>query len=203
MIGLDLLNTHETAKITASKLSDSILQQAKYLRRFAVFSGVLVATTAISGAYVAGNDAGRAFNSFPKMGDDWIPNEIFDMKPLWKNFFENTALVQFNHRILALSTLATVTVMYAKTIAAKTFWNSLPKYPKIALHAVALMSTTQVGLGISTLLLYVPIPLAAVHQAGSLVLLSFVTCLIHSLRFVNFASMTNKARIVTAAIVTK
>ena len=37
---------------------------------------------------------GRAYNTFPKMVDTWIPDDIFDMKPLIRNFFENTSTVQ-------------------------------------------------------------------------------------------------------------
>lgn len=37
---------------------------------------------------------GHAYNTFPKMGDSWIPDDIFDMEPLIRNFFENTSTVQ-------------------------------------------------------------------------------------------------------------
>ena len=68
----------------------------------------------MSGAYVAGNDAGRAFNTFPKMGDNWFPENILELTPLWKNFVENTATVQFDHRVLALSSLASIWAMYGR-----------------------------------------------------------------------------------------
>lgn len=38
------------------------------------------------------------------------------------------------------------------------------------------------GLGISTLLTYVPVSLAAAHQSGSLTLLSFALWLVHELK---------------------
>ena len=53
-----------------------------------------------TGAFVAGLDAGLVYNSFPKMGDDWIPKDILDHSPKIKNFFENPTTVQFDHRIL-------------------------------------------------------------------------------------------------------
>ena len=52
------------------------------------------------GAFVAGLDAGLVYNSFPKMGDRWIPQDILDHTPKIKNFFENPTTVQFDHRIL-------------------------------------------------------------------------------------------------------
>ena len=68
----------------------------------AVVNGLLVAVTVASGAFVAGNDAGRAFNTFPKMGDDWIPDEVLAMVPVWKNFFENTATVQVRTKYISI-----------------------------------------------------------------------------------------------------
>lgn len=185
IIGLSLLNTPEIAKSAASLLTPSTLKLSRNIRYAAIGNGVLVATTVLSGAFVAGNDAGRAFNTWPMMGDEWIPSEIMDIQPMWRNFFENTATVQFDHRVLAMATLGGIWSMYAtaKTAAGGAFWSSLPRATRVALTAVTGMSLVQVGLGISTLLLYVPIPLAAVHQAGSLVLLTIITCAVHSLNF--------------------
>jgi heme a synthase len=133
------------------------------------------------------------FCSFPKMGDFWIPPEIIDpsLYPKWRNFFENTATVQFDHRILAMGTLASVSYQYAKARLALngSFWKALPNYSRIAFNSVAAMSAIQVTLGISTLLLYVPIPLAAAHQAGSLLLLTCLSCLAHSFRFSRFSAI--------------
>ena len=183
---LDLLNTPQIARSTASTFSVETLKKAASLRKFAIFNGLLVATTVVSGAYVAGNDAGRAFNTFPMMGDHWIPPEILEMKPLWRNFVENTATVQFDHRVLALTTLGSIGAMFTKARMSGLLWNSLPSYARLALNLTAGMSVAQVGLGISTLLLYVPVPLAATHQFGSLTLLSLVTCLAHSLNFARY-----------------
>jgi cytochrome c oxidase assembly protein subunit 15 len=149
----------------------------------------------MSGAYVAGNDAGNAYNTFPKMGDQWIPDGMYDLDPIWRNFFENTATVQFDHRVLAVSTLtsiATMLVMARKGGGGKMWTQILPSHSKKFIHSAAGMSVVQVGLGIATLLLYVPVPLAATHQLGSLALLTFSTGAVHSLRF---ASAANLARI--------
>eukprot|EP01041_Mallomonas_annulata_P003520 gene3521-7005_t len=180
--GLDLLNTTTKAKAIATKMSSTCLQNASGLRRFAIANGILVATTVLSGAYVAGNDAGRAYNTYPDMNGEWIPTGILEMTPLWRNFFENTATVQFDHRVLALTTLGSIGVMYHNA-KRSVHWSSFPLYTRRAFQAVAGMSIVQVGLGITTLLLYVPIPLAVIHQAGSLTLLTITTALIHSLRF--------------------
>ena len=157
----------------------------------------------VSGAFVAGNDAGRAFNTWPMMGDDWIPEEILEMQPVWRNFFENTATVQFDHRMLAMATLGGIWSMFAvaKTSSGGAYWKAVPRATRIALTAVTGMSLVQVGLGISTLLLYVPIPLAAVHQAGSLVLLTIITCSVHSLNFASHSIAGSAAKVRQAQMI--
>ena len=54
----------------------------------------------MTGAFVAGLDAGLVYNSFPKMGDGWIPQDWMQLTPRIKNFFENPSTVQFDHRLL-------------------------------------------------------------------------------------------------------
>lgn len=178
----DLLNPDSKARSISSQLSKECIQAAKKHRTLALSSGALIASTVISGAYVAGNDAGRAFNTWPKMGDHWIPEDIFELEPKWRNFVENTALVQFDHRMLAYGSVAAVWANYITALKGP-HWNTLPKITRQAFHATAAMSIMQASLGISAILLYVPIEIAAVHQFGSLVLLSSVTALAHSLKF--------------------
>lgn len=61
----------------------------------------LIGVTAISGAFVAGNDAGRSFNTFPKMNRVWIPDEYWSTSFFSKSHFcENTASVQLHHRYI-------------------------------------------------------------------------------------------------------
>jgi cytochrome c oxidase assembly protein subunit 15 len=73
---------------------------------------LLVGVTAVSGAFVAGMDAGRAFNTFPLMNGQLMPDDYWGL-PGIRNAFENTAAVQLHHRALALSTLAAVTAVWA------------------------------------------------------------------------------------------
>ncbi|XP_078158833.1 heme A synthase COX15-like [Carex rostrata] len=85
---------------------------ATKIRRLALPVSFIVGLTAASGAFVAGNDAGHTYNTFPKMGDVWVPDDIFRKEPLIRNFFENTSLVQLNHRILAMTTLLAVGALW-------------------------------------------------------------------------------------------
>ena len=102
------------------------------------------------------------------MADRWIPTDLWSFEPAWINFFENPTMVQFQHRVLAMTTLTTI-CLYAFSVRRA----ALPPRAKLALNSLVTMSFIQVGLGISTLLLYVPVSLAALHQSGSLALLSF------------------------------
>jgi len=183
--GMDLLNSEDKAKAAAQRMSAACIKAAKRHRAGAAITGAIVATTVISGAYVAGNDAGRAFNTWPKMGDDWVPDGLWELQPVWRNFVENTALVQFDHRILAYTTITAIWANYISALRGG-HWNSLPKYTRGAFHATAGMSLAQAALGITAILQYVPIEVAVAHQAGSLVLLTMVTGLAHSLKFSRF-----------------
>jgi heme a synthase len=182
-LALDVYLPPATQQATANQYSRLSLEFVKKLRTSAKFNLGLVAFTAISGAYVAGNDAGRAYNTFPKMGDQWVPDEIFDLIPWWKNLFENTAMVQFNHRVLALTTYTSLSVMIFRAMNSTAQWSVVPNLVRIAMNSVATMAGVQVGLGIYTLLTHVPIPIAAAHQAGSLALITCVIGLIHSLGY--------------------
>ena len=132
----------------------------------------LVFCTMLSGGFVAGLDAGMSYNTFPLMDGRLIPEGYLDLSPAWRNLFENVASVQFNHRLLAIATL----------IAALTFWWRHRATGHLSVFLVALAALVQVALGISTLLLVVPIPLAALHQAGAMTLLTIVLVSAHALR---------------------
>uniref|UniRef100_A0A7S2TSY5 Cytochrome c oxidase assembly protein COX15 n=1 Tax=Lotharella oceanica TaxID=641309 RepID=A0A7S2TSY5_9EUKA len=138
----------------------------------------LVGVTAFSGAFVAGNHAGMIYDEFPTMGGQWIPDDIVNphIHPLWKNVFEHDTMVQWNHRVLAMTTLASVSALYAASRRVP-----LPANARMAANAMLAMSGVQVSLGISTLLLHVPVPLASAHQMGSLTLLTFSLWFVHTL----------------------
>ena len=147
------------------------------LRRSSWGLGVLAFATVLSGGFVAGLKAGHAFNTFPLMAGQWIPPGYLALEPTWRNFFENIATVQFNHRLLAISTFALVLVFVIRVLKDKAL-RPLRK-PTLTLVGVA---TIQVALGISTLLWFVPVALGAMHQAVALVLLSVMLYVVFRFR---------------------
>jgi cytochrome c oxidase assembly protein subunit 15 len=146
-------------------------------RRAAEAVLVLVALTILAGGFVAGTRAGLTYNTFPLMDGRLVPAGYAELQPLWLNWFENIAAVQFDHRVLAVATISTVFLLWAAGLR-----SDLPKSGRKALHALLAVALLQVALGISTLLLVVPIPLAATHQAGAVVLLTTAVVLRHTLR---------------------
>lgn len=129
----------------------------------------LVALTIVWGALVAGLRAGFIYNTFPLMGGKVIPDGVLFLEPAWLNFFENPATVQFVHRALAILVLLFVVVQWAAR------WRHIgDKAVRFAFHGVLAAAIVQVALGITTLLLYAPTPLAVMHQGGAVILLSVV-----------------------------
>ena len=127
-------------------------------------AAALVFLTILSGAFVAGNDAGLAYNTFPLMADAIVPPDIFLIEPLWRNFFENVPLVQLDHRLLAMLTALVVILTWAAALR----WLG-PTPARSVLHAASAAVLVQFVLGIATLLTLVPVPLGAAHQAGAMV----------------------------------
>uniref|UniRef100_A0A1I7XYN8 Cytochrome c oxidase assembly protein COX15 n=1 Tax=Steinernema glaseri TaxID=37863 RepID=A0A1I7XYN8_9BILA len=147
------------------------------LRGMAHGSKTLIFLTAVMGAFVAGLDAGLVYNSWPKYADRWIPEHLLVLEPKWKNFFDNQTTVQFIHRNLAYATLISITATW---LLGRRM--NLSRRSKVALHGLMLMGYTQAVLGISTLVHFVPVWLAALHQSGSMALISFAFWLTNELR---------------------
>ncbi|MCP4335004.1 MAG: heme A synthase [Gammaproteobacteria bacterium] len=138
---------------------------------------VLVCVTIVSGGFVAGLKAGKIYNTFPMMGDYWLPPGLVALEPFWRNFFDNMTTVQFDHRWLAISTFVVIVIYWLKARKA-----DLPKRARPAVNALLHTAVLQVALGISTLLLAVPVVLGASHQAVAMLLFTVALYLVHALR---------------------
>lgn len=118
----------------------------------------------ILGALVAGIDAGRAFPTWPMMGDGFFPPEPFTLTPWWRNFFEDAGLVQFIHRMSG----------YLLMIYGIVVWNRARKSgnrkTKFAFNAVLAMMVLQMAIGIITVLQQAHLHIAITHQIGAVVL---------------------------------
>lgn len=148
------------------------------LRRFGYFVVGLVFLMILSGGFVAGTKAGFVFNTFPWMNGRFLPEGLFAMQPFWINLFENIATVQFNHRLLAYLLCLVIPVFGWKVHRTP----SLPIQARRAAPWLIGWLAVQVLLGITTLIYVTPVPLAAAHQAGAMVLFSLAVYVAHALR---------------------
>ena len=117
----------------------------------------------LSGALVAGLDAGFGFNTWPLINGAFVPSGLGEAAPWYLNLFENPLTVQFNHRMLGyavvLATLAQLLWLAARA------WGSPLAISALIVACAALLQAT---IGVWTLLLKVPIELGLAHQAGAL-----------------------------------
>jgi len=128
----------------------------------------LVFAQVLLGALVAGIDAGRSFPTWPLMAGQFLPSESFDYTPFWSNFFENPALVQFNHRLLGYIVFA-----YGLFVWWRARGSALAALRK-RFDAVAAGLLLQLGLGIGTVLYAAPVGWAIAHQLGAVLLFVLV-----------------------------
>ena len=143
---------------TAADLNEAAHTSPRW-RTALVSAAVLLGITVLSGGFVAGLRAGKVFNEFPLMGGQVVPPGYATITPWWANAFENPAAAQFHHRLLAI----TVT-LFVLTLAWRARQAALPESVKRAVYAFGAVITVQLALGITTLLLAVPIPLGVLHQ---------------------------------------
>lgn len=121
----------------------------------------------LSGGLVAGTRAGLAYSTFPLMGETFIPVGLYSSSPFWLSAFEDITTIQFNHRMFAY--LLFVLIFSFSIYTIRKLDSSIIR---IVLACMLILLTLQVCLGIATILLYVPVSIAAAHQSGAIALLT-------------------------------
>lgn len=164
-----LIGTAMSLRARAPELAASALRGA---------AGWLVAFLLLQialGALVAGSRAGLTYNTWPLMDGAFAPawSVMTSMEPGWRNFFENHATVQLQHRLGAYLLLAYV-LWHA--------WSARSVSPgsKAANRAVALVGLvlTQAAIGVATLLSVdgeIPLGWGLLHQGFAIVVLGMAT----------------------------
>ena len=186
--GLSILRDHRLLAnpSESSKLLETLRRpELRRFKRLVTGLSILVFITAMSGALVAGLDAGLIYNDFPWMGQGLLPPKREMLDPfyshtsdqqdlIWRNMLENPVLVQLDHRILATTTFTAVLAIWGYSRFSPAVRANLPKAAKNGMLGVVHLVSLQVCLGITTLWYLVPTSLAAAHQAGALALLTGV-----------------------------
>ncbi|WP_353266780.1 COX15/CtaA family protein [Gemmatimonas sp.] len=148
----------ELRERTAAEQDEGV-QTPRTWRAAVLSAATLLGITVLSGGFVAGLRGGKIFNEFPLMGGQVVPPGYGTLTPWWSNAFENPAAAQFHHRLLAMSVTAFVLILAWRAQKAP-----LPQSVRHALFAFGAVVTVQLLLGVTTLLLAVPIPLGVLHQ---------------------------------------
>ena len=152
------------------------------LRFGALAIAVLVLLQIYLGALVAGTQAGWAYNTWPLIDGSFIPRaaQLLFLHPAWRNFFENTLTVQFDHRMVAYA-IFLIVVGHAYDA-----WRARREARGAFILAGAVVA--QVALGIVTLLNQAPIPLALAHQMVAI--LAFTVAVLHAERLWHRTDLT-------------
>ena len=159
--------------VSAEAGNDRLVQ----LRRFAYGLSSLIFIMVLSGGFVAGIRAGLTYNTFPLMNGYLIPPDLFVLEPWYRNFFDNMTTVQFDHRLIAWTLAFLVPLFWYQSRQV-----NLSATTRLACNLFLLMLAIQISLGIATLLHVVPIPLAASHQGGAVLLFAASLWVSHRLR---------------------
>jgi len=131
----------------------------------------------LTGGFVAGLRAGKIFNTFPLMGGQFVPPGYRQFTGFLTNAFENPTAAQFHHRVLALITVFVAIALWRwarRTDASADIVR--------AQRNLALLACVQVALGVATLLLAVPVAIAALHQLAAVALLGAAVLAAHAAR---------------------
>jgi cytochrome c oxidase assembly protein subunit 15 len=147
-------------------------QQPAAIRRLKITGVALLALVFLQlyfGALVAGLRAGRVFNTWPDIDGAFIPSaaRLFFEDPWWRNLFDNTLTVQFEHRMTAYALLV-LALLHAIDAVATRAGTMVVRGAWWLVAAIMLQAT----LGILTLLHQVPIDLALTHQAVAIAVLT-------------------------------
>ncbi|MDQ5877280.1 MAG: heme a synthase [Pseudomonadota bacterium] len=163
--------------LVAERARSSADAALRKMQRVGFWLCILVGYMVVTGGFVAGIRAGKAYNTFPLMNGHIVPPEIFMIDPWYLNFFNNMATTQFNHRLGA----------WLLAFIVPWFWYRLRATPvSVRARNVAtlllLVLAAQITLGIATLLMAVPVPLGAAHQGGAMVVFCILLWLNHEIR---------------------
>jgi cytochrome c oxidase assembly protein subunit 15 len=155
---------------TLRRLTDRPLPTApSRLKITGVLLLVLTLVQLYFGALVAGLRAGRVYNTWPDIDGAFIPSaaRLWFEEPWWRNLFDNTLTVQFEHRMTAYALLVLAILHAADAVRSRAGTAVIGGAWWLA-AAIGLQAT----LGILTLLHQVPIDLALTHQAVAIVVLT-------------------------------
>jgi cytochrome c oxidase assembly protein subunit 15 len=157
---------------------DAEITEGKKLRGISISFFVLLIIQIIYGAFTAGYAEGdntkirpgHIFNTWPKMGDSWVAEQVYMKETVLENMLENPSGIQFMHRSLAILVVVVLCVLWYKSDKLR-----LSKQQVKGVNMLIYGVTIQFILGVLTLLYNVPVAMGALHQTGAFFL--FLSCI--------------------------
>jgi len=146
---------------------------------------IVLSLQIVYGAFVAGLDAGLGYNTFPKMGSQWIPRAALSGSSILVNLVENNAMIQFIHRSIGWLLFFLAANLFYK---ARVVFNPIQKR---ALILVVVMVFVQFLLGVSTIVMMVPMSIALLHQLGACILLILTVNALYKFNTKNPQALSN------------
>lgn len=158
-----------TAMTLLRPVKDGDLQKVSPLL---ITTMIVLTIQLVMGALVAGLKAGHIFNTWPLMGDSFVPEGLMAMEPWWLNLMDNAVTVQFDHRLGAyVFTVLTCIILWK--------YRGAERAIKGASHMFASAVLLQMVLGIIMLLKEVPVSWGTAHQGGGVLVLAALLNLVH------------------------
>ena len=136
-----------------------------------IFFNIIIFFTVVYGAFMAGLDAGKSFNTWPKMGDDYIPDNLIFIEDRLFGFFDNSVFIHFFHRVLAYLSLFIILYLFFKHLRGID-----NKYQKIHFLIIFSLVLTQLFIGVFVVLSDVQVSLGSIHQIIGTLLFVSATC---------------------------
>jgi len=159
-------------------ISGSPVPVTKPLRKVSILLLIITFVQFIYGAFMSGLNAGKVYNTFPKMGNQWVAESVgfaFHKDGII-SFVENLASVQFIHRYLAVLILILVLIIWRKSRSISSY------HLKLGANLLLVILIVQFLLGVMTLMLSVPVALGVLHQFGALVFLTTIIYYWHNVK---------------------
>lgn len=152
-------------------------EEHRSLRKWSLILFSVVIVQIIYGAFVAGLKAGYGYPTWPKMGEQWIPEDVIALEPVWTNFLSGHAGVQFIHRYLAYVVVLIVGILFFRIRKMQ-----ITSEQRGIIYTLGAVVLAQFILGVVTLVYGVPLIIAVLHQTGAFFLFAINLLLIHRTR---------------------
>jgi cytochrome c oxidase assembly protein subunit 15 len=157
---------------------NAVIADGKKIRPLILLFFAVLILQIIYGAFTAGYAEGdntrvrpgHIYNTWPKMGEEWMPEQVYMKDGFFENILENPSGIQFMHRTIALAIVLLICIIWYRSNKLNL---SKAQYRGISLLIYGV--TIQFILGVLTLVYQVPVIMGALHQTGAFFL--FAVCI--------------------------